>query len=59
MTDATDQADRDRADLAILNFEVDDVAIEIAAASAGTVPTGSVNIVPPNCCVDTPAPKAR
>ena len=38
-------------DAAILNFEVDDVAIELAATGVGTIPTASVNMVPPNCCV--------
>ena len=36
---------------AILNFDVDDVAIEVAATGVGTIPTASVNMVPPNCCV--------
>jgi hypothetical protein len=47
-TDQNEQ--RDQAD-AILNFEVDDVAIEAAATAVGTIPTASVNMVPPNCCV--------
>lgn len=38
-------------DAAILNFDVDDIAIEVAAAGVGTIPTASVNMVPPNCCV--------
>jgi hypothetical protein len=38
-------------DGAILNFDVDDVAIELAATGVGTIPTASVNMVPPNCCV--------
>jgi len=42
------------ADASILEFDVDDAAIEIAAAGVGTVPTASVNIIPPNCCVQQP-----
>jgi hypothetical protein len=38
-------------DAAILNFEVDDAAIELAATGVGTIPTASVNMMPPNCCV--------
>jgi hypothetical protein len=38
-------------DMAIFNFDVDDAAVELAATGVGTIPTGSVNIVPPNCCV--------
>lgn len=38
-------------DEAILNFDVDDIAIEVAATGVGTIPTASVNMVPPNCCV--------
>jgi hypothetical protein len=36
---------------AILNFDVDDAAIELAATGVGTIPTASVNMLPPNCCV--------
>lgn len=50
--------DRDRADAEILNVDIDDVAIEIAASGVGTIPTASVNMVPPNCCVQRPARKA-
>ena len=46
-----DQSEDHDQDAAILNFDVDDVAIEIAAAGVGTIPTASVNMVPPNCCV--------
>jgi hypothetical protein len=46
--------DRDQADAAILNVDIDDVAIEIAASGVGTIPTASVNMVPPNCCVNQP-----
>ena len=49
------ETDRDRADAALLNFEVDDAAIEIAATGTGTIPTASVNMVPPNCCNEQPA----
>jgi hypothetical protein len=38
-------------DVEILNFDVDDIAIELAATGVGTIPTASVNMVPPNCCV--------
>ena len=46
-----DQSEDHDQDAAILNFEVDDVAIELAATGVGTIPTASVNMVPPNCCV--------
>lgn len=44
--------DRDQADAQILIPEFPDEALEAAAAAAtaGTIPTGSVNIIPPNCC---------
>jgi hypothetical protein len=43
--------DRDQADGQILLPEFSDEALEAAAAAtAGTIPTGSVNIIPPNCC---------
>jgi hypothetical protein len=38
-------------DASILSFDVDDTAIELAATGVGTIPTASVNMVPPNCCV--------
>jgi hypothetical protein len=38
-------------DETVLNFDVDDAAIELAATGFGTIPTASVNMVPPNCCV--------
>jgi hypothetical protein len=41
-------------DVAILDFDVDDAAIEIAAMGVGTIPTASVNMIPPNCCVQRP-----
>lgn len=47
-SDLNENADKDDA---ILNFDVDDVAIELAATGVGTIPTASVNMVPPNCCV--------
>lgn len=46
--------DQDQIDAAILSFEVDDAAIESAATGVGTIPTASVNIVPPNCCNERP-----
>jgi hypothetical protein len=51
--------DQDRADAAVLYVDIDDVAIEIAASGVGTIPTASVNMVPPNCCVQQPARKAE
>jgi hypothetical protein len=54
MNDNQNLVDQDQADVAILNFDVDDVAIEIAATGVGTIPTASVNMVPPNCCVQRP-----
>jgi hypothetical protein len=50
MTNEENDPDHDR-DAAILNFDVDDIAIELAATGFGTIPTASVNMVPPNCCV--------
>jgi hypothetical protein len=38
-------------DGAVLNFDIDDAVIELAATGFGTIPTASVNMVPPNCCV--------
>jgi len=46
-----DQNEDHKQDAAILNFDVDDIAIELAATGVGTIPTASVNMVPPNCCV--------
>ena len=54
MNDESGDPDRDKADAAILYVDIDDVAIEIAAAGTGTIPTASVNMVPPNCCVNRP-----
>jgi hypothetical protein len=54
MNDEQNVADRDQADVTILDFDVDDAAIEIAAMGVGTIPTASVNIIPPNCCVQRP-----
>jgi len=58
MNHEAEHADRDQADAAVLNVDIDDVAIEIAASGVGTIPTASVNMVPPNCCVQQPARKA-
>jgi len=59
MEDQRKCLDRDQADVAIdvalLDFDVDDAAIEIAAMGVGTIPTASVNMIPPNCCVQRPA----
>ena len=54
MNDQQNVVDRDQADAAILHFDVDDAAIEIAAMGVGTIPTASVNMIPPNCCVQRP-----
>lgn len=51
--------DQDQTDAAILTFEIDDAAIEIAASGVGTIPTASVNMVPPNCCVNEPVRSPR
>ncbi|MFZ3360911.1 MAG: hypothetical protein WCA56_21765 [Xanthobacteraceae bacterium] len=59
MNEHPNGSDQDEADADILNFDVDDAAIEIAAAGFATIPTASVNMVPPNCCVDRPARTAR
>ena len=50
MEDDQNDVDQNKDDIAVLIFDVDDVAIERAAAGAGTIPTGSINILPPNCC---------
>jgi hypothetical protein len=49
----------DQIEAAILSFDVDDAAIEIAASGIGTIPTASVNMVPPNCCVQAPVRSPR
>jgi hypothetical protein len=54
MNDEQNVVDRDQADAAILDFDVDDAAIEIAGMGVGTIPTASVNMIPPNCCVQRP-----
>jgi len=59
MKDDPGNGNQDQAEAAILNFDVDDAAIEIAAAGVGTIPTASVNMVPPNCCVDRPVRSMR
>jgi hypothetical protein len=45
-----DNRDLDQADTQILTPELPDEALEAAADNLGTIPTGSVNIIPPNCC---------
>ena len=45
-----DTRDFDQADTQILNPELPDEVLEPAAGIGGTIPTGSVNIIPPNCC---------
>jgi hypothetical protein len=50
MNDVTDDRDLDQADKQILTPELSDEALEAAAGIGGTIPTGSVNIIPPNCC---------
>jgi hypothetical protein len=51
MDDGQNEIDRNQQDGAVLNFDIDDAAIELAATGVGTIPTASVNMVPPNCCV--------
>jgi hypothetical protein len=50
MDHGDNELDRNQ-DEAVLNFDIDDAAIELAATGVGTIPTASVNMVPPNCCV--------
>jgi hypothetical protein len=50
MNNATDDRDLDQADTQILTPELPDEALEAAAGIGGTIPTGSVNLIPPNCC---------
>ena len=50
MDHSDNEIDRDQ-DEAVFNLDVDDAAIELAATGVGTIPTASVNMVPPNCCV--------
>jgi hypothetical protein len=45
-----DTRDLDQADTQFLTPELPDEALEAAAGIGGTIPTGSVNIIPPNCC---------
>ena len=59
MNQAANDLNLEEADAAILNVDIDDVAIEVAASGVGTIPTASVNMVPPNCCVQQPARKAE
>ena len=59
MNHAANDPNQDEADAVILNVDVDDVAIEVAASGVGTIPTASVNMVPPNCCVQQPMRKAE
>jgi hypothetical protein len=54
VSEQPEEPNQDQAEASILDFDVDDAAIEIAAAGVGTVPTASVNIIPPNCCVQQP-----
>jgi hypothetical protein len=58
MNHAANDPNQDEADAVILNVDIDDVAIEVAASGVGTIPTASVNMVPPNCCVQQPVRKA-
>ena len=52
MDQGDNELDRNQ-DEAVLNFDIDDTAIELAATGVGTIPTASVNMVPPNCCVQS------
>lgn len=45
-----DDRDLDQAEKKILTPELPNEALEVAAGTGGTIPTGSVNIIPPNCC---------
>jgi len=54
VSEQSKKPDQDETEVSILDFDVDDAAIEIAADSVGTIPTASVNIIPPNCCVQQP-----
>jgi hypothetical protein len=45
-----DDRDLDQAETKILTPELPDEALEAAAGIGSTIPTGSVNIIPPNCC---------
>ena len=45
-----DTRELDQADTQILTPELPDEALEVAANNGGSIPTGSVNIIPPNCC---------
>jgi hypothetical protein len=45
-----DTRDLEEADTQLLIPELPDEALEAAAGIGGTIPTGSVNIIPPNCC---------
>jgi hypothetical protein len=45
-----DTRDLDQADGQLLTPELPDEALEAAADMAGTIPTGSIGIIPPNCC---------
>jgi hypothetical protein len=43
--------DRDQADNDMFTPTVSDDALEAAADPiAGSIPTGSINLIPPNCC---------
>ena len=50
MEDDQNDVDQNQDDMAVLIFDIDDAAIERAATAVGTIPTGSINILPPNCC---------
>jgi hypothetical protein len=50
MDDEPGDFSQDQTDEEILASSVSDEALEAAAGMAGTIPTGSINIVPPNCC---------
>jgi hypothetical protein len=59
MNHAANDPNQDEVDAVILSVDIDDVAIEVAASGVGTIPTASVNMVPPNCCVQQPVRKAE
>ena len=45
-----DTRDLDHADTQILTPELPAKRSRLLPAAGGTIPTGSVNLIPPNCC---------
>lgn len=50
MKNDANNRDLDQTDEEILAFDFSDAALEAAADMAGTLPTASMAILPPNCC---------